>query len=116
MNGLYKSAIEEIKNLIEHHDRSHMSADQEDGFDEGLITLRGILTRADKLSVSISDEGNPESKPIELIVRKGVYGLWVEKPDEEDERGALFDYFDGKLTIKVWDDIEEEDFTHNISI
>ncbi len=78
--------------------------------------MKRVIGNNEELTVILHDEADETTKPIEMVIRKGAYGLYVEFPDNEDQRGVLIDHFDGKLSVKVWADNEQEDFTHNIPL
>jgi len=67
------------------------------------------------IGVTLMDEMGTGDK-VEVTVRKGVYGLWIEFPDSEDGRGVMLDLFDGELSVKVWADTDNEDFTHKVPL
>ena len=76
-----------------------------------------VLGEFKKMLVVLKDEANDGKSPdLNLIIEKGVYGLFVRFEDEEDQRCIMVDYFDGKLSVKVWTDPDEEDFTNEIRI
>ena len=65
----------------------------------------------DRLGI-LNDEAS--SKKERVIIRKGPWGIYIEMEDPEDQRCVMLDLFDGELSVKVWADKDNEDFTDKI--
>ena len=78
--------------------------------------MKRIIEEDEELTVMLYDEAGASTSPVEMVIRKGTYGLYIEFPNKEDQRGVLIDYFDGKLSVKVWADNDQDDFTHSIPL
>lgn len=78
--------------------------------------MKRIIEDNEELTVTLYDEADASMSPVEMVIRKGTYGLYIEFPDNEDQRGVLIDYFNGELSVKVWTDNENDDFTHSIPL
>lgn len=78
--------------------------------------MRRTLKDDEELTVMLYDEADTSTPPVEMVIRKGAYGLYIEFPDNEDKRGVLVDHFNGELSVKVWTDKEQDDFTHSVKL
>ena len=84
-----------------------------------LFKKEAALTGVQKVSFPLGGEGDDNS-PVATI-EKGADGLWVSVSgysNATDEEGEiiLLDWFEDKLSLKIWADINNDDRTHNISL
>ena len=76
---------------------------------------RKVLNQGEEVSVTLEDEAG-KTDNIELIVKQGPHGVFIEFPDDENHQGVMLDLFDGELSVKIWTDRENEDFTEKVKI
>ncbi len=74
-----------------------------------------MLRVADTVTVVLKDE-NETTEPLEMIVRQCSYGICMESTKAEDLRGVMVDYFSGNVSVKVWTNPNDEDYTHSIDM
>ena len=79
------------------------------------VPERKVLNQGEEVSVTLEDEAG-KTDNIELIVKQGPHGVFIEFPDDENHQGVMLDLFDGELSVKIWTDRENEDFTEKVKI
>jgi TolB-like protein len=77
--------------------------------------MKRVIGENEQMMLVLRDEQG-KHEPVELIVRRVPSGLLIEFTDDEDHRGVLVDYFDGKLSAKIWADRYDEDFTNSVQL
>ena len=114
--SIYSSLKDKIEAEIAAIDNdSSKSTDHKEG-EKAALTKVLKMFEDENLIVTLSDENGDPDANIDINIRKGVYGVWMELSPrgEGDSRGVMLDYFEGKLSVKVWADKESEDPTNSI--
>jgi len=100
--------------LAEHGDGTTISISDEpvhsDGCGEDIVMNKWDIHTA----TLVGEEGNGD--PIEVEVVLGAYGIRIEFAEEGNDKCVMLDYFNNKLSVKVWADNDNEDFTHEIPL
>lgn len=80
-----------------------------------------------KCALTLTDEIDGKKKKVFFTERDGAIYIEIKgystvmaendtDPDSVDKSTVMLDFFDGKMFVKVWGDIENEDFTESIDL